>query len=48
MGLTAVVAVNPLAVIMSGMIINLWFVSQLIQVNPDISVFQVDFDLISV
>jgi len=35
---------RPLAIILSGLIINSWFVSQLNQVNPDISVFQVDFD----
>ena len=39
---------RPFAIILSGLIINSWFVSQLNQVNPDISVFQVDFDLISV
>ena len=39
---------RPFAIILSGLIINSWSVSQLNQVNPDISVFQVDFDLISV
>jgi len=40
--LTTVLAVHPLAVIMSEVVINSWCVSQLSQVNPDISVFQVD------